>query len=436
MLVVAAQRLPGLLWLLLGGVLFMHVADYLVIPILPVVLRAERGLSAGQVGLVLSVVSLFFLSGSLLGGALADRIGRRRSMVLGAALRAAGLAGLGTFADLLPLAGAGALGGLGSGFFAPAVKAAVAAVASGEHRTTAFSWRGIAANIGVGAAGLATLALAGRSGGIAFYVAAGIHLSLALLSWRLLPGACGAQVVGQACPRMVPGAVAGVLRNRVFLWFSAAAFLLWALYAQLALTLPLRASAVLANPKTVGLIWSINSAMVILTQALVTRWVLRRLHPITALAIGALFLGVGITALGFAGSFPALAAGAVVFVLGEMLVLPTFDSTVSQLAPAGQVGLFFGVANFVSGLGESAGNAVGGQWVERSQALVRPAPWLAFGAFGVVVAVSLFGLRAWQPLRAALRKAAADPAGPVSAPGVPDESAGAAETAGDKVPVR
>lgn len=40
-----------------------------------------------------------------------------------------------------------------------------------------------------------------------------------------------------------------------------------------------------------------------------------------------------------------------IFVISEMLILPTIDSTISQLSTAELVGLFFALANVVYGLG-------------------------------------------------------------------------------------
>ncbi|WP_207953201.1 hypothetical protein [Paenibacillus agricola] len=48
-------------------------------------------------------------------------------------------------------------------------------------------------------------------------------------------------------------------------------------------------------------------------------------------------------------------------IIGEMLIMPTIDSTVSRLATAQMIGVFFGLAIFISGLGEGTGNYAGGR---------------------------------------------------------------------------
>lgn len=57
----------------------------------------------------------------------------------------------------------GLLSGLGVGLNAPSTKAAIAALASKEgNKTTAFSLRGIAANMGIAVAGLLTYFILGH----------------------------------------------------------------------------------------------------------------------------------------------------------------------------------------------------------------------------------------------------------------------------------
>jgi hypothetical protein len=88
-------------------------------------------------------------------------------------------------------------------------------------------------------------------------------------------------------------------------------------------------------------------------QGIITSRFINRLHPSTALATGMLFIGDGLSSLYWSNQFFHLVISGVIFIIGEMLILPTIDSTVSQLSRAELIGLFFGLANVVSGLGEA-----------------------------------------------------------------------------------
>lgn len=71
------------LLVLLAGILLMHLSLYMVLPLLPVILRTTRGLDPAEVGLMFGAGAIAFQVGSLVGGALSDQFGRRQAMVAG-----------------------------------------------------------------------------------------------------------------------------------------------------------------------------------------------------------------------------------------------------------------------------------------------------------------------------------------------------------------
>lgn len=407
-------KLEGPMLVLLLGVLLSHLGTYMVIPILPIMLRIESGLSLVQIGTVLAAIAVSFQFGSILGGFLADRIGRRWIIGLGAFIGAAGLFGFGYFSTYWLLIGMAMITGTGNGLNAPSTKAAIAALASKENQTTAFSMRGIAANIGTGLAGLIVFFLITGSSQFIFYIAAVIYILLAFKSWFFLPKNCG----DARCPDIPAGAYREVFKNKPFLVFGAVSILIWALYAQLALALPLRATDILPDPKNVALIWTINSMIVISTQSVITAWIIKHLHPLTALGLGILFIGFGVGSLYWSSAFIHLVMSGAIFVIGEMLILPTIDSMVSQLSKAELIGIFFGLANVVSGLGEAGGKLVGGKLLELG-IVVGYLPWIVYAVSGIVLfSIVVFILRRWEPLQHALLEAANKPNTPKHAPKV------------------
>jgi len=395
---------------LLFGVLLDHLAYYMVLPILPIMLKLEMGLSAVQIGIILGIIAISFQLGSVVGGFLADRVGRKAVISLGSILRAAGLFGFGFFTSYWLLIFTALISGIGGGMDAPSIKASIASLASKKHQTTAFSWRGIAANIGTGTAGLIVFFFLTGSTKAIFYVASAIYIALSLICWLFLPKNCGEE----PCPIIPRGAYREVLQNKPFLLFAAVGVLIWAMYTQMALVLPLRAATILSEPRNVSLIWSINSFIVIILQGFVTSFIIRRLHPLTALSLGVLFIGIGVGSLYWSNGFIYLVMSGAIFVIGEMLIMPTIDSTVSQLSKAELVGLFFGITNFVSGLGEGIGNFIGG----KLQDIGGDLPWLAYGVSGVLIGFIIVRLKRWKPMQTALEEAANKVNTPKQAPKV------------------
>lgn len=385
----------------------------MIIPILPIMLKEDVGLSLGQVGMVLGAYAIAFQFGSMFGGFLADRIGRRLIIGLGALIGAVGFIGLGIVTTYFSVLIVTLVAGFGNGLNAPSTKAAIAALASKGNETTAFSFRGVAANIGTAIAGLIVFFLVSGSPKVIFWIAGIIYIGLAIKSWFLLPKNCG----DSNCPIIPSGAYREVFKNKPFIVFGLISILIWALYAQLALALPIRATNILAEPSNVALIWTIKSIIVILVQTWFTNRIISIIHPLVALSIGLVLIGGGVASLYWADSFLHLVLSGSIFVVGEMLILPTMDSTISQLSKAGLIGLFFGLANVLSGLGEATGNFLGGRLLEVGTE-VSYLPWLVYIILGIVLGLIILILMKWKPLDQSLKKAAKQKNKPISAPRV------------------
>ncbi|MFC4321608.1 MFS transporter [Litchfieldia salsa] len=406
-------KLDRTLIILLLGVLLSHLGTYMVMPMLPIILKIDNGLSLVQIGSILASIAIAFQLGSIFGGVLADRVGRRFIIGLGALITAMGIFGFGFFNGFFPLLLMAMTMGFGTGLNAPSTKAAIAALASVENRTTAFSLRGIFANVGTGSAGLIIFFLITESSNFIFWIGGVIYIWLAFQSWLFLPKECG----DLPCPPVPRSAYREVFKNKPFIVFSIVTIFIWALYAQLSLTLPLIATEILAEPKNVALIWTVNSAIVILSQSVITMKIINRVHPLTALSFGILFISAGISALFFATSFLFLIMSGAIFVIGEMLILPTIDSTISQLSKAELIGLFFALSNVVSGLGDAGGKSIGGNLLQVGSG-ENSIIWMVYLITGITLFLVVNLLKKWQPLANSLRKAALKENKPKHAPRV------------------
>ncbi|ASS76266.1 hypothetical protein CIG75_15825 [Tumebacillus algifaecis] len=382
------------IYVLLGGILFTHLGSYMLLPFFAIILSTEKGLSLGSTGLVLGGGSIAFLVGSLLGGFLSDQFGQRFTMVGGLLIRGIGLLGFiwgGTFATLLLT---NLIAGIGGGLYAPGAKAGIATLASAGLKTTAFSYRGIAANIGVTLGPLLGTYLHTRSSTVLFGGAALVYFVLALLHLVLLKRDC----VGEDCPKVDRHGIRQIVTDRPFLSFSFVTIFVWALFTQYSLSLPLRAGQI-ESARNIGLIFTASAMLVILLQGSVTRFFTKYLHPLSAMAMGMVLIGTGLGSVAFSTSFWHLVASAVVITFGQMFVMPTSDTIVADLAKPEQIGSYFGVAAFVFGAGEAIGNIAGGQLMQRAVAIDYLAlPWLLYGALGLLLSAVYVLLRRWQAL--------------------------------------
>ncbi|WP_421617645.1 MFS transporter [Brevibacillus sp. TJ4] len=378
---------------LLVLVFFMHLATYLVIPVFPVLMQKVRMLSLSQVGLVLGAGSIASLAGSLLGGPLSDRFGRRLIIVWGAILQGVAMTGYHFSDSFLLFLLASSLNGLGAGLLAPTLKALIADRVTSAQRTAAFSWRGIAAHAAIIVAGL-TITWLTSMNRQPFLISALVFGILAVFTLLRLPAD---RLLARPNERRRPlSEYRRIVSHRSYLFFSGIMLLVWALYGQFALVLPLRGEHVLHTATMIGLIWTINSSSVVLFQGLISRFVLQRINPYLSLTIGILFIGSGLTVLGWADHFFTLSGAGLLFILGEMLMMPVQDTLVVHFSRTELLGAYFGFSNFVAGIGTALGTSIGGTMVEKLGGVGSKGPWITYGlaTLFLVAVLGLFALYA------------------------------------------
>src|SRR5436305_709047 len=179
------RALPRPAWILFFGT-FLNKFGTFVIPFLTIYLT-RQGYSTTQAGLAIGAYGLGNLSSSILGGYLADKIGRRWTIALSMFSAAAAMLLLSqahTFALILVFA---ALAGLTGELYRPASSALLADLVPAGQRVTAFSAYRIALNAGF-AFGAATAGLlASHSFGWLFAGDAATSALFGLVAWFALP---------------------------------------------------------------------------------------------------------------------------------------------------------------------------------------------------------------------------------------------------------
>lgn len=113
-----------------------------------------------------------------------------------------------------------------------------------------------------------------------------------------------------------------------------------------------------------------------------------------------LFIGTGLGSLFWATSFLGFVLSGVIFIIGEMLLMPTMDSAVSRMGTNSMIGAYFGLSNFVAGVGEGVGKFLGGQLLALGTDSLTP--WLLYALGGIFIALLLLGLQQWRRMREAL----------------------------------
>ena len=258
---------------------------------------ADHGLSAADIGIVLGTASLLRVAAGPGGGWIADRLGRRRVVLAGAAcLAAVAATALPSLQGLAPLLLAAALLGMASALLAPLLDAVTLALASAGRleygRTRA--WGSVSYMLATAAAG-AVLAHGG-TGLVPVLLAAG-YAGAALFAWRLPDIEPG--------PRRT-GGVAGLFHDRAFVLALLATALIQGSHAAYYAFAPLHWRAAGIGDTTIGLLVAegivAEIALFVWGRGLVQRLGAARL---TALSASACL--VRWTALAFVTDVPMLA---------------------------------------------------------------------------------------------------------------------------------
>ena len=328
------------------------------------------------VGAILSGLSGFA------GGYLSDRIGRRRVILIGNGIMVGYPLLLLALSDakwagLAALALAGVFGSLGGSVS----QAMVADLVAPERRQAAYASVRVAANMGVVVGPpLGGLLLVLGSWSALFPCVAVLSGIAWFVAYRYLPHR------GAFAPDGPPerGSLSVILADRRFLIFLGSAVFAWLTYVAYEVVLPVSlVDGYGYQPSAWGFLVWINPLLVALFQVRLTR-LATPLPAAPKLVLALLVMGLPFLVLVWSQSLAAILFVLVVFVVGEMLWVPTSQAVVAQLAPADIRGAYMGAFGSAPAIGFALAPLIG---LQVRNSFGDEATWAMFAAIGVVAAV-------------------------------------------------
>ena len=327
-----AGGLPATYWYLWTGLLINRVGGFAVL-FLSLYLTAQRGASTAVAGLVVGTYGLGGVLGTLLGGLLTDRRGRRPTLLWSHFACVAVLAGLAVSTDLGVIAGLCVLLGVTQSMPGPAFVAAIIDVVPADRRSRAFNLQFWAFNLGMAGASLLAGLLAQWSYVGLFLIDAATTLATGLLiAWKV-PETLPSRAPATPRPAVAAGGLRSVLADRVFLVFVGLTLLQALLYSQTNTIVPLAMRADGLAPSAYGLMVALSGALIVVGQLFVPRLIDGHRKD-RVLAVSMLAMAAGFAALSVADRLPAYLAAAVIWTVGSMLAAPPNAEINSELAPA------------------------------------------------------------------------------------------------------
>jgi len=373
---------------LVTSALIENVAFGLIIPYLTIYMVEDLNIEETLAGVILAGYTLSGIPGMMVGGVLADRVGRR--IVLLSSLSLMSLTMMMyffayDFATLFVIVLADSFVG---SLYMPAANAMIADVIRPEGRPRAYSTLRISWNVGM---------FIGPAIGV-FIVAAFSIKELFLFGAAVL--ACAFVLNLSLIPETRPASAAesdatfrGMIRvsgDRAFLSIAVMTGVMWLFMSQWMSVLQLYATVDLDLADTVpGLLFAVNAVMVVSLQLWVTSKMEMRRRSMVLMA-GQLIGAFGFSMIFFASDLLTLLACIVVITVGELVYMSIVSALIADLAPEAERGVYMGFAGFVQSLAMGIGFFFG-MWL-MDVMVHHEYVWLIFGALGGVTSLGYVAL--------------------------------------------
>ena len=369
------RALPRPAWILFFGT-FLNKFGTFVMPFLALYLT-QRGFSPAAAGVAIGGYGVGHFLASILGGLLADTIGRRKTIVLSMFSSAGAMLLLSQARSFPTVVALTVLAGLTSELYRPASSALLADLVPAGQRVTAFATYRMAFNAGW-----------------AFGPATAGFLATRGYFWLFLGDAITSVLYGivalVALPRGVRSttresgwgaALKSLRRDRPFLQVLLASFGVGVVFFQMGSTFGLYVTSLGFAAAVYGAILSLNGVLVVLCELPLTT-VTRRFPPRRVMAVGYALVGLGFALNSAARTVPALVCCIVIFTFGEMVAMPVSSAYLADLSPPNMRGRYMGAFGMTWALAMSFGPAFGMRLISFGPLAL----WLTIGGFALLSA--------------------------------------------------
>jgi len=360
-----------------------RLGGFMLYPFFALYLTSKFDIGMSTVGLIFAVFSITGMAGSAIGGALADRMGRKTVIVASLILSSLSALGMG-FAPTLSIfilivVIVGTLSSIGG----PAHEAVVADLLPPEKRAEGYGIIRVIFNVAVIIAPPIAGLLIANSYLTLFIVDAVISIISATIVIFALPET-KPQAHEHAKPETMKQTFAGykrVFRDVPFVAFIGVTVLMTLVYMNMNSTLGVYLRDQHNLPELrYGALLSINAIIVVALQFWVTRK-LESFKPMVMMAVGTFLYAVGFAMYGFVSGFALFVTAMVIITIGEMVVAPFQQSLVASFAPEHMRGRYMAVSGLTWSIAFTIGPYFAGLMLDSAN---PNALWLLCGFIGLL----------------------------------------------------
>jgi len=378
---------PREFWILFGGTLINSAGSSLIYPFFTLYMRQRFDIPMTTIGVLLAVMGSIGLVSGALGGALADRFGRKKLMVGGLTLAAVSSFAMGLVNSAPAFIAVAAFISLLFPLFGPASQAMIADLVEPEKRARAYGLIRVVFNLGVAIGPAIGGFLAERS---YFTLFVGDALTSLLFAGIILFFISETKPEVREEERAAQGVGYGpLLRDNYFVLFCLVSVAVTIVYSQMNSTWPVFMKENYGIlERQYGLMMSLNAGMVVLFQFPVTEFTERHGRT-TMLALGAGLYAVGFGLVGFVSTASLFALAIAIWTVGEMVHAPVSQAFVADIAPEDMRARYMGAVGLTWGIGGSIGPLLAGLLMDRADPHYV---WYSALVIGMMAAVAFLRL--------------------------------------------
>jgi len=339
---------PRNFWTVIGALFIDRLGGALIFPFIALFITSKFEVGMTEVGQLFAIVAIASVFGSMVGGAMTDKFGRKVMIIFGLVVSALSALALGFAENLKMIYMVGVAVGLFFNIGGPAQQAIIADLLPEEKRAEGFGLLRIVANLAITIGPAIGGILATHSYLWLFIIDAIASTITALIVFFVIPETKPEEPADKSSESILEtlGGYFKVARDGLFMAFICASVLMILVYMQMNSTLSVYLRDVHGIPdQGFGYILSLNAGMVVLFQFWITRRI-KRLPPMIVMALGTVFYAIGFSMYGFVSTYVLFMLAMVIITIGEMFVAPVGQALVANFAPEDMRGRYMAIYGF------------------------------------------------------------------------------------------
>ena len=339
---------PGSFRVLVLATFIDRLGSFLLFPFFALYITARFSVGMTQVGLLFTILSAGSIVGSMIGGALADKFGRRLLILFGLVVSGIGSIFMGIIDDLFAFYILAAVLGILGDFGGPARQAMVVDLLGKEKQAEGFGILRVAVNLSAVIGPILGGIIVAQSYLFLFIADAVSSIITAIVVFIVIPETKPEKKDDKAEETVMKTLVGykEVLKDAQYVLFLAVSAITVLVYMQLNSTLSVFLRDVHNFPAwKFGFLLSTNALMVVVLQFWITRKV-SKYAPMKVMAVGTLLYMVGFGMYGFISEEYLFFTAMIILTIGEMIEMPIAQSVAASFAPEDKRGRYMAAFGF------------------------------------------------------------------------------------------